>query len=797
MNILEHKLEENIEIVRILAKPQRKVRQHGLLFKYKTPDKPNKVQDYRAKSFQTVTEVCVEVGSVPKNTVIVKCKEGCLHPIVAFGLCTECGKDLKDDETISSERSVSMLHAIPQVSVSVSEASALGMSDILHQLKRKKLTLVVDLDQTIIHTSTTDNIPEGIPGVFHFYLSNKKFRYSTRLRPGTLEFLKDMSRLYELHVFTMGARDYADTITSYIDPDRKIFSSRILSRDECFDNHSKVHKLQALFPKGDRMVVIIDDRFDMWTNCPNLIRVRPYSFFEDVGDINDPNSRHSKLRKDSAQGYSEIAQFKKNKPLDIEQTSFCVRTAHSNIKCVEHVPLLKNGSVDYSKVFQILKSLLLDGNFELALLHVQRVSDKLSRPDSGQSSSEPEEVHSILDTQELKNELAEAMDTEESSETTEESSANTEESTASNNTSSKRVKFSENSSHESSENEHEPIISTLCKHKDHVKSLSEFYIKYVEGGPERQKERDVIRMSSPLFKLYSGKAETDQDRYLDTLGGLLTKIHDKFYENYTETLDVEKLPDTKTILPQLREVLSDSYIVFSGIIPTNFPNPRNHPIWCAALQMGASVSMTLVKSGTKRTTHLVTSRSDTGKVHQALKMGIKIVTDQWLWRCFEVWENYPTTTFEWQGLTGGKRSKSRSPEPMLAELKTELKASLGEGVLEAMTSEVDDILANGSESDYSSPTDSEDSSEAESMESNELTGPPAEDPTLPTRKRSRSEVDAEEEEELLGDRDEGEQDGYGSDNSLEGELMDELEAEFTDQLDEAAEGDNWKCTTDT
>ena len=37
----------------------------------------------------------------------------------------------------------------------------------------------------------------------------------------------------------------------------------------------------------------------------------------------------------------------------------------------------------------------------------------------------------------------------------------------------------------------------------------------------------------------------------------------------------------------------------------------------------------------------------------------------------------------------------------------------------------------------------------------------------------------------------------GSDNSLEGELMDELEAEFTDQLDEAAEGDNWRCTTDT
>lgn len=50
-----------------------------------------------------------------KNTVILKCKEGCLHPIVAFNLCTECGQDLKDDDTVITGRSVSMLHAIPQV----------------------------------------------------------------------------------------------------------------------------------------------------------------------------------------------------------------------------------------------------------------------------------------------------------------------------------------------------------------------------------------------------------------------------------------------------------------------------------------------------------------------------------------------------------------------------------------------------------------------------------------------------------------------------------------------------------
>ena len=52
-------------------------------------------------------------------------------------------------------------------------------------------------------------------------LSPLPLRYSTRLRPGTEAFLEEMSRLYEMHVFTMGARDYANTITHRIDPQGK------------------------------------------------------------------------------------------------------------------------------------------------------------------------------------------------------------------------------------------------------------------------------------------------------------------------------------------------------------------------------------------------------------------------------------------------------------------------------------------------------------------------------------------------------------------------------------------------
>ena len=67
--------------------------------------------------------------------------------------------------------------------------------------------------------------------------------YHTRIRPRTAEFLDNISKLYELHIVTFGARLYAHTIAKFLDKDSKYFSHRILSRDECFDNKSKTANL--------------------------------------------------------------------------------------------------------------------------------------------------------------------------------------------------------------------------------------------------------------------------------------------------------------------------------------------------------------------------------------------------------------------------------------------------------------------------------------------------------------------------------------------------------------------------
>ena len=59
------------------------------------------------------------------------------------------------------------------------------------------MTLVLDLDETLIH----------------FESAEKKFK----LRPGCLTFIKEMSSLFEIVIFTAAAKDYADFILNIIE----------------------------------------------------------------------------------------------------------------------------------------------------------------------------------------------------------------------------------------------------------------------------------------------------------------------------------------------------------------------------------------------------------------------------------------------------------------------------------------------------------------------------------------------------------------------------------------------------
>ena len=95
-------------------------------------------------------------------------------------------------------------------------------------------------------------------------------------RPGLSGFLQKMSEMFELHVYTAGTRTYANAICSCIDPTGKLFSERILSRNESGSASTK--SLKRLFPTDESMVVVIDDRWEVWAHGKNLVKVIPCEF---------------------------------------------------------------------------------------------------------------------------------------------------------------------------------------------------------------------------------------------------------------------------------------------------------------------------------------------------------------------------------------------------------------------------------------------------------------------------------------------------------------------------------------
>lgn len=166
-------------------------------------------------------------------------------------------------------------------------------------LTNEKLILVVDLDQTIIHTTVdpvigewkrnpADPHHEAVKDVHSFCLqdggNSQGYWYYVKTRPGLEQFLERISKKFELHIYTMATKSYAAAISKIIDPSGKYFADRVLSRDESGNLEQK--SLKRLFPVDTSLVAIIDDRGDVWKWSANLIKVIPFEFFVGIGDIN-------------------------------------------------------------------------------------------------------------------------------------------------------------------------------------------------------------------------------------------------------------------------------------------------------------------------------------------------------------------------------------------------------------------------------------------------------------------------------------------------------------------------------
>ncbi len=308
------------------------------------------------------------------------------------------------------------------------------------------------------------------------------------------------------------------------------------------------------------MVVIIDDREDVWNFAPNLIHVRPYHFFQHTGDINAPPGL-AKQEKDDKEGYDFTSMNSGEKQSEASP------------------PETSNGSTFKGHKGEEDKTLP-----EPALTDVNG--------DSGTQIEEKEENkfdQCVAEDSSQVNAKEEIVPKTTSDDETKEIEVN-------------RTELIVKKEHPKPEDGKQQNVSTVTIEKK------------TEEKPSNEKQRDE---ESSKIHIH------DTDDYLLHLQDILRTIHHAYYELYDDNRkmgdETKAVPDMKIVLPYVRrKVLEKVHIVFSGVVPTNTPLEKSKP-YLVAKSLGAVI----MDRVSETTTHVIAARLGTAKVRQ-LQQNLKI-----------------------------------------------------------------------------------------------------------------------------------------------------------------------------
>uniref|UniRef100_K3WRP9 RNA polymerase II subunit A C-terminal domain phosphatase n=1 Tax=Globisporangium ultimum (strain ATCC 200006 / CBS 805.95 / DAOM BR144) TaxID=431595 RepID=K3WRP9_GLOUD len=233
------------------------------------------------------------VGSEDCKPSVVAFVEYCIHPLKSGRTCMMCLEvvDENEEDIDGERRSVNVVSHGQVLRLNIEEAKKFDSDNIKRQLSAKKLSLVLDLDHTLLHAVRAADVVGEVPKTedthFFFIPGMHNQQHVVKLRPGLSTFLRELSVLYDLFIYTHGTRLYAEQIASIIDPKGTFFQHRIVART---DTPEMGHKsLKLLFPSSDdKMILVLDDRIDVWKeNEGNVFLIEPYHYFKCTAEINN------------------------------------------------------------------------------------------------------------------------------------------------------------------------------------------------------------------------------------------------------------------------------------------------------------------------------------------------------------------------------------------------------------------------------------------------------------------------------------------------------------------------------
>ena len=134
----------------------------------------------------------------------------------------------------------------------------------LPPLNKDKYTysLVLDLDETLVHSIAETG--------------------KTLIRPGTNIFLKELSPLFEIVIFTAGMQDYADNLLNQMDKERNLIQYRLYRQHTSLENGSNVKDIEKLGRDLSKVIIIDNISENFSKQSDNGIFITPW-----MGDPND------------------------------------------------------------------------------------------------------------------------------------------------------------------------------------------------------------------------------------------------------------------------------------------------------------------------------------------------------------------------------------------------------------------------------------------------------------------------------------------------------------------------------
>ncbi|ETN42770.1 uncharacterized protein HMPREF1541_01928 [Cyphellophora europaea CBS 101466] len=581
---------------------------------------------------------------IPGPCDVCEITEECPHEVQFNGLCTNCGKDLTREMpgvAPSIERApIRMAHDTPHLTISQDEAAKIDEESKQRLLAARKLSLVVDLDQTIIHAGIDPTIGEwqrdpenpnhsAVKDVPAFQLLDdpagmRGCWYYIKLRPGLTEFLEHISQLYELHIYTMGTRQYARQIVEIVDPEHKFFGDRILSRDE--SGSMSVKNLERLFPIDTKMVVIIDDRGDVWKWSANLVRVTPFDFWVGVGDI---NSSFLPKKEEIQATTSDPAPKVPETVIDDEGGE------NSNGVAADGTSTLQNGTSALENILAMSGS-----------------NDPAARQE--QTESQEKMINKILEEKPLERMQREQDEKDAAAEAAAPVTGDDEQHT---NGESNTATLAQATTHTT---DSDSDSSTESQSGTPKKAVARHSILKDDDEELIHLEAGLTAVHAAFFKEWDRRRISGKGGRVAALAGQKKAPLPDSSADDDGPANLALVPDVKRVMPAMKmRVLSGVVLVFSGVLPLG-TDIQSADISTWAKTFGATVREEVGRD----VTHVIAARAGTAKVKRAVKRGIKIVSTAWLFESMVRWRKLDERPYLLEG--AGKLEDAPASSPTRA-----------------------------------------------------------------------------------------------------------------------------------